>query len=196
MWVLGTVFMMSAAAQDRGSTALTIQDVKVGMTRNVVLAGLARSYEVRRMDPDEPDIAGRWFFYGKDPNNFQQAEIWFWQDKVYGIYVDLYPPMKGEAVKLVERLFFLLRDKAPIDPGVQNLLKNNPPDSVVRSIANHSHLDLPVDVYYKRSDKLESMEIDFSIGKEHFSIEASKLEGFPDTVEIKQNTDLLIDRQN
>jgi hypothetical protein len=108
----------------------------------------------KKLGTDEPDASGRWFVYGKDATKFEQAEIWFLRDKVAGIYVDLYPRMKGEAVKFAERLFFLLQ-APPINPVTLQIFKDDPPPaSVVQSsaegLANNRHLDLPVDLHYRR----------------------------------------------
>ena len=99
--------------------------------------------------------------------------------------------MHGEAVKFAEHLFFLLRDRAGLSPFAEKVLKDKETlPRVAATFANSRHLDLPVDLHYSRSDKLEKMEFDLTIGKEHFVIEVLKVEGFPDTVDIQKYSDI------
>ena len=192
LFVLGAAFIMSSVAQDGGpKTVKAIQDVKVGMQRSVVLSGLGQNYQLVKINKDEPDANGIWFAYGLHPEKFEKAEIDFIQDKVFSVTTTLYPPMNGEAIRFTEHLFFLLRDRAGLSPFAQKVLKDpNAPPSVAAAFANSKHLDLPVDLFYSRSDKVEKMTIDFKAGEDHFMIEIDKVEGFPDTVEIQKYTDL------
>jgi hypothetical protein len=187
-WFLGTVLVVSAVAQERASTVRTIRDVKVGMPRNVVVTGLAKNYEVRKILDDDLMV------YGKDSDTFEMARIGFVQNRVFSVTTTLYPAMKGEAVRFAEHLFFFLRDTATLTPVAQKILQEpNVRQAVVEQVTNSKHLDLPVDLRYRRNDKLETMEIDFKVGEEHLVIEVSKLEGFPDSIEIQKYTDLLDD---
>lgn len=191
--VLVMAFLAIGRAQDAPQTVKTIEDVKVGMARNLVLSGLAKKYDLRKTDTPE-----WWFVFGKDPDKFERAEIWFdINDKVSDVYVYMYPPMTGEAVKLMERLFLLLNDRAKIDPSAQKILQDPALGSSrwASEIANLKHLNLPIDLYYVRHDKLKSMKIDFTIEKEHFHIEVRKVESFPETVEVQRYFDRFTEMQ-
>ena len=162
--------------------------MKIGMAREMVLSGLGKLYVLDKFGTDD------WFVIGKDPDKFESTEIMFLQGKVAVVSTTLYPPMKGEAVKLAEHLFFLLQEQATLLPGDKEVLKKDPPMFLTRQIANSGHLDLPVDLRYYRSDKGETMAIDLALGEQHFTIEVTKFEGHPDNVVIQKYSDWLLEQ--
>jgi len=185
-------FLVVEAAQDGPQSVKTIEDVKVGMPRSLVLSGLAKKYELRKEDE-----SNYWLVSAKDADKFERAEIWFVEDKVWGVYVYMYPPMTGEAVKLMERLFFLLNDRAKIAPSNLKILQDpSLGSSVASAIANRKHLDLSVDLFYHHYDSGEKMEIDLSVEKEHFAIVTWKSEGFPSDVEVEKIMEIFAERQD
>jgi hypothetical protein len=167
------LFVATTAAQDARPPVKSIRDVKIGMSREYVLAGLSERYTLTKFE----DVEGAYLVRAKDhPDDGESATILFSQGRAHLVTIHLYPEVTGEAVRFAQRLFFLLYNGA--DPP-------SSPDNLDKA-ANRRYITVPIELQDIRTDKLEHLDIGLVVGQRHFSIHLTKLEGYPDSVELRE----------
>jgi len=169
---------LAANAQDTAKPVKTVRDIEVGMERDKVLAGLSEGYALTKVD-SRIEHSEVWVAKGKNPADSEVARLVFWEGKVDLVTIDLYPAQTGEAVRLAQRLFLMLYNRAepPTSP------------SPVDKLANRRSLVVPIELQDVRGDQIEDMSIILAIGQRHFSIHITKSEGYPDRVELVEITE-------
>jgi hypothetical protein len=179
----GWGFAQDAPAQNAPETPVRdIRDIRPGMSRDHVLAGLGDKYDLSRIG--DPDI-DYWEVRPKDdPKGLPDREsgtIVFSQGKVFGVNINPFRSMTGGGALFAERLFWLLYRRA--DPL-------SSPDSVqdkLYKLNNGREATLPFQLEDRHDEKSELLTIHFTLSGQNFSITILKLPGKPDNVEVEQN---------
>jgi hypothetical protein len=112
----------------------TLLDVKRGMARDQVLAGLADRFVL-----EKEEIGGgleSWTARPKKPGEEDAGTVFFDNGKVFVVRMPMTPVLRGDAVRLARELFFVLQVHAK-PPGE---------DAKVESFLNQKRAVVPVEV--------------------------------------------------
>jgi hypothetical protein len=139
---------------------------------------LSENYTLTKLD-SHIDKSEVWIAKGNSQADTEAARLVFWEGKIDLVTIDLYPAQTGEAVRLAQRLFLMLYNRA------------EPPTSPtpVDKLANRRSIVVPIELQDVRGDQIEDMNIVLAIDKRHFSIHITKSEGYPDKVELLEITE-------
>jgi len=125
--VIAVCLLSATKASAQSSKPTHLAEVRPGMTRASVFAGLSNSYTFKgKIPPDAPDDDAIWGVYSKTSD--ENASILFKNGKVDSISQYLTVQTGPEVTTFFNKLFQELSFRAPLvsDKDLPPLLKNNP----------------------------------------------------------------------
>jgi hypothetical protein len=149
----------------------TLLDVKRGMAKDQVIAGLADRFVLER-----EDVGGLewWTAHPKKPGEEDAGVVVFDNGKVSVVRIPMTPVLSGDAIRLARELFFMLQAHA-----------KPPADATkVEWFLNLKRTNIPVEVQTESMPTEDTQMMRFDLGDVQIEVDIQHKPGQPDEVRV------------